>query len=808
MRGDKKIKILGFCDSPSCATGFGSVSRNIFEALYRTGRYEIDIFGINYFGDPHTFPYRIWPAGVNNDKDPYGRQKFVTFARQADFDILFLLQDSFILNFLPILLPHLKSKRGDTFKSILYFPVDSVLKEQWAENISGADRLVAYSEFGKREALKVMSDREDMIVIPHGVNTGDFYPLTMQQKESFRREYFKSEADKFIITNLNRNQQRKDIPRTIQAFKEFRKHVPNSVLYLHMAMKDQGWDLPAVCEQMGLSTSRDVIFPKNFGPSQGYPREVVNALYNASDVVVSTAYGEGFGLCVHPQTHVYTEKGIKEIKDISVFDKVLSSNGVYNKVEATMSKEHSGDLYEITTWMSNIPIKTSGQHGFMVKEAGTTCWKKASNLKVSDVLMFPKNNPGNDTKFTINILDTIKPLLNDTQIKNIKIVDDKFRIMSNFTKNSGNMVPLSVNITPELSRLFGIYLAEGCVSASKMDSIIFSFHKKEKKLMKFVEETMLKYFGLKRFNQDISSRGANYNGAVIRFYSSAVANLFYILFGSGARNKKVPLILSNLPDNYLLEFIKGHFLGDGSIEKKQIIFSTTSTDIAYFLRLMLARIGVISSVRTSRVEYKVWVGGSSRRRLCDLFGIDYEEVDISKAVEKAYQDDDFIYMPIKTINITNYSGKLLDIQVKNTNDFVAENVVVHNSWIEAMATKTPVLMPDNTAMTEFITPDKGYLIDSGTNPSLWTVTPRDNEVMRPLVDVDDMVKKLVHIYNNKEEVKQKVDTAYKWVTTEMEWQDAIADKWVRLFDETVETIGKSGDMTATDTDKTINSEVF
>ena len=75
MSPGKKIRILAYCDSPTCATGFGTVSRNIFEGLYNTGRYEIDVLGINFWGDPHNFPYRIWPTGTNAEKDPYGRKK-------------------------------------------------------------------------------------------------------------------------------------------------------------------------------------------------------------------------------------------------------------------------------------------------------------------------------------------------------------------------------------------------------------------------------------------------------------------------------------------------------------------------------------------------------------------------------------------------------------------------------------------------------------------------------------------------------------------------------------------------------------
>lgn len=292
----EKIKILAYCDSPTCATGFGTVSRNIFEALHRTGKYEIDILGINYWGDPHEFPYRIWPTGTNQDRDPYGRKKVCNMIPKMDFDILFFLQDTFILDFLPELMLHLKQNRDKPFKSICYFPIDGTPKEQWIKNVSAVDYPVAYTEFGKNEAKKAFDIIENIDVIPHGSNVQEYFVLDQKELLPFKQQYFGRHAEKFIITNLNRNQQRKDIPRTIQVFSEFRKQVPESILYLHMAQQDQGWNLPEVCKAYGLNTSDDVIFPENFGPNQGYPRNIVNALYNCSDVVVSTCLGEGWGL--------------------------------------------------------------------------------------------------------------------------------------------------------------------------------------------------------------------------------------------------------------------------------------------------------------------------------------------------------------------------------------------------------------------------------------------------------------------------------------------------------------------------------
>ena len=257
--------------------------------------YEIEQYAINYWGQKHSFPWWQHIVGLNNDKDPYGRKKFFSEVQQLDFDLLFCLQDTFIMDFLPQLHQQLRAK-GKEFRSICYYPVDGVPKEQWIRNIDACDYTVAYSQFGKRESMKALPSMKDPLVIPHGVNTKDYFVLPEKDMRAFRAQFFGSQADKFIFTNVNRNQQRKDIPRTIQAFKVFHDQVPESLLYLHMAKKDQGWDLPEVVKAYGLDITKDVIFPENFGPNQGYPRTIVNAIYNSSDCVLTTTLGEGFGL--------------------------------------------------------------------------------------------------------------------------------------------------------------------------------------------------------------------------------------------------------------------------------------------------------------------------------------------------------------------------------------------------------------------------------------------------------------------------------------------------------------------------------
>jgi glycosyltransferase involved in cell wall biosynthesis len=294
----KKTKVIFYGDSPTCATGFGQVSRNILPALHESGRYEVDILGINYWGDPHGYPFKIWPMAVNSQRDPYGRQRLQAHLSdpRLEYDILFFLQDTFILDFLPGMLDSL-AKSGKRFKSVYYYPIDGIPKESWIESVNAVDFPVTYTQFGYEQSVRTKPELEGRLrVMPHGVNPKVFFPAPEVQVKEFRQQFFGALADKFIITNVNRNQQRKDIPATIRAFKGLREQRPDCLLYLHMMAQDQGWNLPEVIKAFDLDITKDVILPQNFTASTGFPLEILNLIYNSSDCVVSTTVGEGWGL--------------------------------------------------------------------------------------------------------------------------------------------------------------------------------------------------------------------------------------------------------------------------------------------------------------------------------------------------------------------------------------------------------------------------------------------------------------------------------------------------------------------------------
>ena len=166
------------------------------------------------------------------------------------------------------------------------------------------DTIVAYTEYGRNEVLRLNPKLKNKIIaIPHGNNSKDFYPLPEEEKLAFRKEFFGENADKFIITNVNRNQPRKDLPATILAFIEAKKRwkeegiTKEPFLYLHTHPLDpMGNDLFFLFKQTDLIYGVDYKMPTVDEANVGATVETLNKIYNASDVSITTTLGEGWGL--------------------------------------------------------------------------------------------------------------------------------------------------------------------------------------------------------------------------------------------------------------------------------------------------------------------------------------------------------------------------------------------------------------------------------------------------------------------------------------------------------------------------------
>jgi len=307
----KKKKILCLFDYVA-RTGFGTVSKNIKKELKRSfgESLQLDIVAINYFGEPYreddgTYVVSARVSDIN--EDPYGRFFFLKLLKESnDYDGIFICQDlGVIVPFIEVL-EHIKMEKKEekkkSFKSIFYFPVDCDIIYELTRGLEFFDLLVTYTEYGRKEILKHKPELKTKLkVIPHGNNVKDFYPISNEEKIKFREEFFQENSNRFIITNLNRNQPRKDLPNTIFSFIEAKEiwpeNLPKPFLYLHCHPKDpMGWDLRGIMIQTNLVEDEDYkLLPKEFELEMAEV-DVVNKIYNASDVYLTTTLGEGWGL--------------------------------------------------------------------------------------------------------------------------------------------------------------------------------------------------------------------------------------------------------------------------------------------------------------------------------------------------------------------------------------------------------------------------------------------------------------------------------------------------------------------------------
>jgi glycosyltransferase involved in cell wall biosynthesis len=306
----KPIKILALFDYNSI-TGFSTVSHNLvknWKTFFGDDLY-MDIVAINYFGEDYSEGKNIRVISAKEKdiaKDDFGRYAFLRSLRASNYDLVFILQDLGVVSPMVKFIKEAQKEQslrnnGMTFKSMFYFPVDFSLLPSMTAYLDFFDYLATFTEYGKTQVLRLNPKLEKKLhVIPHGNNMEHFHIIPKDEALAFRKEYFGKNSEKFIVTNINRNQSRKDIPTTIFGFLEYwEEYNKNSFLYLHMHPNDpMGWNLRTIMAQTPLIEGRDFMFNKDLEHQKGASIETIKKIYNASDVYLSTATGGGWELPV------------------------------------------------------------------------------------------------------------------------------------------------------------------------------------------------------------------------------------------------------------------------------------------------------------------------------------------------------------------------------------------------------------------------------------------------------------------------------------------------------------------------------
>ena len=233
----QKITNLLFFGDFGCTTGFGNVSKELIDNWSKDKNLRIVVFAINNFAEaPYDYKenVKVIPAMTiaESKKDVYCRIEFLKTIYQNDFDVVFCLNDIEIFNEMGEHFIIVKNKKKEenrkSFKSMVYFPIDSEPRPFDLKVLSFFDEVITYTDYGKNvmKPLTTPTNFKKIKVIPHGCNTTDFYPLTDAEKLEAKLEILgeAGDAETYLFGSVNRNSARKDLASLVLGFAQFKHH--------------------------------------------------------------------------------------------------------------------------------------------------------------------------------------------------------------------------------------------------------------------------------------------------------------------------------------------------------------------------------------------------------------------------------------------------------------------------------------------------------------------------------------------------------------------------------------------------------
>jgi glycosyltransferase involved in cell wall biosynthesis len=293
------MKILCYMETPCISTGVGQLSQHLLPFLLEFG-HEVEVCAINHYeGVEHNeeqYPFIIHRCP--ND-EAYNIEKAKELIQKGDYDLLFMSCDVGEINKLAQTIHEEKQKRS--FQVLCYTCIDcSVIRPQVIAGLTLCDNVVMYSQHSVQVAIEQKLPLNIRSIAP-GCEPDRFYPIDEEERRKHRQEIFNIDNRTCLFLNINRNQWRKDLGRTLMIFHEFYKRHTASLLYIHSKVMDVGGTLINMAGFLGMKTTQpglEVMFsPPEYNEQQGFKRDFLNVLYNCADALISTTTGEGWGLC-------------------------------------------------------------------------------------------------------------------------------------------------------------------------------------------------------------------------------------------------------------------------------------------------------------------------------------------------------------------------------------------------------------------------------------------------------------------------------------------------------------------------------
>ena len=333
VKDSKKVRFLMVSTHAHQFTGYSKVSYHTMQVLSKLSWLEVTHYGFQKM--PQVPPnYRPYPSNIDvidaaatekkegvPPQQGFGFTALPDVIRKKQPHVVMIYNDMAVVT--KFLEEIRKSGIPRNFKIWVY--ADQVYTTQFQAYLDvlnrDADLVFTFSNFWKK-CLKDQGITRPLDVFLHGFDPNQYFPIPRE----IVRKQLGIPNDAFLLLNLNRNQPRKRYDILIMAFVELIVKYPTKPILL-MCICDKGdkggWWLFEIfqrelklrgvpIEQFGnrlMVAAQDMVFKD----------EDVNMFYNLADVGISTAEGEGWGLCQFEQMGVGIPQVVPDIGGFKEF---------------------------------------------------------------------------------------------------------------------------------------------------------------------------------------------------------------------------------------------------------------------------------------------------------------------------------------------------------------------------------------------------------------------------------------------------------------------------------------------------------
>lgn len=411
--------------------------------------------------------------------------------------------------------------------------------------------------------------------------------------------------------------------------------------------------------------------------------------------------------CLPPNEKVLTDRGLINIEDVELTDKLVSENGDYvNIINKQIYPVVDEDVYDIKVDNTFRRTKFTKEHPILISKSIL----KRNYNKQHNIYRFNERYWDFDFNYKkvseIEIGDWVKvPNIYNKEL--VGILDDKWVISDSVRCDFNIKSPLN---DPEFWWFIGLWLGDGWLSQRNHHyTISVCFNSNDEYYLDKLDNLINRLFG-----RSASFVDKGNNSCALIFTSKFIYHFLLENFGRYSHGKKISEWVKYIDKKHKIELVKGYLASDGCWLKtykkgktnSKVTFVSVNLELLEGFQDIIFSLGIVSSLnklrnakehiirgRTVNVKqaYNLTLANQDSLDLIKLLNNDHLDTKLNKFDINEFKiknnriisschfskDKKFIYFKIKDIIKEKFNGNVYNFEC-DTHTFMCHHITTHN----------------------------------------------------------------------------------------------------------------------------------